>query len=141
MGTGNDRPQHPHHEGMPTKAAARRPRKTTAPTPIRKTPPAKITARNLSGVERELPQTEIIGVGETDQGYSFIALVSGKGVGRRFWWHCGGCWQDSADAKSTSRDDMAYDLGDHTPLCPGAPYRAQIRIVWADGHPPTNVRI
>lgn len=126
---------------MPTKAAARRPRKTTAPTPIRKTPPKKITTRNLTGVERELPQTEIVSVCETFHGFSFIVLAKGKGKNRVYWWHCSGCWTDSADTPSVGADQMREDALAHIPLCTGAPYRAQIRIVWADGHQPTNVRI
>lgn len=89
----------------------------------------------------QLPHNEIVGIGTTRQGYSFIVLAHGKGKNREYWWHCGGCWQDSSDSKSILREDMGYDLGQHAPLCPGAPYQAQIRIEWADGHPPTNVRI
>lgn len=121
---------------MPVKSAA--PRKKTAP---RKTPPKKITRRNLAGVANELPQTQIVGIGETDEGYSFIVLAQGQGKKREYWWHCGACWQDSSEDKADNREFANYDFGDHKPLCPAAPYRAQITIVWADGHPPTRVRV
>lgn len=104
-----------HDEGMPTKAAARRPRKTTAP--------------------------EIVTVYDTFHGFSFIVLAKGKGDHRVHWWHCGACWEDSADNPSWAQDQMREDALAHIPLCPGAPYRAQIRVVWADGHSPTDVRV
>lgn len=122
--------------GMPVKSAA--PRKKTAP---RKTPPKKITRRNLTGVANELPQTEIAGLGTTDEGFSFIVFAQGKGKKREFWWHCGGCWQDSSESKAFSLEETDYELSEHKPLCPAVPYRAQITIVWADGHPPTKVRV
>lgn len=115
---------------MPTKAAARRPRKTTAPK--------HFTAQNVTAPKR--PQTEIVAVYETFHGFSFIVLAKGRGQHRVHWWYCSGCWQNSADNPSWAQDQMREDALAHIPLCPGAPYRAQIRVVWADGHPPTDVR-
>lgn len=97
--------------------------------------------RSKKAAPPSLPINEIVAIGETDDGYSFVGLARGRGAHRRYWWHCGACWQDSADTPSTSLDDIDYDFGDHKPLCPAAPYRAQITIVWADGHPPTHVRV
>lgn len=38
---------------------------------------------------------DLVGLGETGEGYSLLMLAAGKPNGRRFWWACGGCWTRS----------------------------------------------
>jgi hypothetical protein len=62
---------------------------------------------------------EIVWSGDTLEGYSFVVFGKYRGRRRRYWWHCGGCWEHCQDSPVYELEDAREDYRLHGVLCPG----------------------
>ncbi|QLJ06713.1 hypothetical protein HZZ00_37415 (plasmid) [Streptomyces sp. NEAU-sy36] len=85
---------------------------------------AKTTARRKS----QPAEPEILWSGDTLEGFSFIILGQDKGRQRRYWWHCGGCWEHCQDAPVRELGDAGEDYLMHALLCPGRVSTASLAV-------------
>lgn len=86
-------------------------------------------------------QAQIVHSGTGHHGYSSFLMSQGIGQKRIFWWMCGACWSDTSEEPIHDKESVSWELAHHLMVCPGNVSSARIQIVWADGHPTTNVRI
>lgn len=85
-------------------------------------------------------EVRIEAVATTDDGYSFLILAEGQGEEAVYWWHCGACWADCRDTAAAELIEMGEDFAVHRAMCPGMPFTAELKVMWADGRPPTVVQ-
>jgi hypothetical protein len=70
---------------------------------------------------------EIVFSAPTFDDYTFLVLALYQGRARRYWWHCGACWE-TCDP-SPCMEDMHEEYADHRMLCPGQVSYGQIGIL------------